>query len=224
MSSEPFPVAAGPGRWPCRPAVLPMEEDKGCDGDCTAAPGAGADSAQCLEGGFEQRVAAFGWATGGRVQQVHGALIGGQPAAGGLLDRRGQRRPFALVAQVGQHGVGLVGPLGQQRQRLGVGAQRGGVVLAAGAHVRGPDRPAVGGGDDLDVAAVGGMLARPPQIHPPVRPSPRAVGPGTRTRSVRISVPSTVTCGWPAARAASSAPRNPGAAAARASMPSCRYR
>src|SRR3954447_12947263 len=44
--------------------------------------------------------------------------------------------------------------------------------------------------------------------------SARAVGPGARQRSVRISVPFTVTCGWPAARAASSAPRNPGATAA----------
>src|SRR3712207_6945562 len=52
-----------------------------------------------------------------------------------------------------------------QRQRLGMGAQRGGVVLAAGPYVRGPDRPAVGGGDDLHVAAVGGVLARPPQVH-----------------------------------------------------------
>jgi hypothetical protein len=68
------------------------------------------------------------------VQQVHGALVGGQPTAGAVLDRGGQRGPLAFVAQVGQDDMGLVGPLGQQRQRLGVGAQRGGVVLAAGTH------------------------------------------------------------------------------------------
>ena len=71
---------------------------------------------------------------GGRVQQVDGALIVGQPATAGMLDRDGQRRALALVAQVAQHGVGLVGPLGRQRQCLGVGAQDGGVVLAAGPH------------------------------------------------------------------------------------------
>ena len=40
---------------------------------------------------------------GGRVQQVHGALVGGQPTAGAVLDRGGQRRSLALVAQIGQH-------------------------------------------------------------------------------------------------------------------------
>jgi hypothetical protein len=39
-----------------------------------------------------QGVAAFGRPPGGRVQQVHGALIGGQPATGAVLDRDGQRR------------------------------------------------------------------------------------------------------------------------------------
>src|SRR3712207_8914412 len=58
------------------------------------------------------------------------ALVRGQPTLGGVLDRGGQRLPLALVAQVGQGGVLGVGPLGQQRQRLGMGAQRGGVVLA----------------------------------------------------------------------------------------------
>src|SRR3954464_9889515 len=124
-----------------------VQQDEGGGGDRADAPGTEADPAQRLEGGLEQRAAAFGRSPSGRVQQVHGALIVGQRRVGGLLDRRGQRRPFALVAQVGQGGVGLVGPLGQQRQRLGMGAQRGGVVLAARPHGRGPDRPAVGGGD-----------------------------------------------------------------------------
>ncbi len=112
-----------------------VQQDEGGGGDGADAPGAEADPAQCLEGGLEQGVAAFGRGAGGRVQQVHGALVGGQPLAGAVLDRRGQRRPLPLVAQVGEGGVRLIGPLGQQRQRLGVGAQRGCVVLAAG-----PDR------------------------------------------------------------------------------------
>jgi hypothetical protein len=49
------------------------------------------------------------------VQQVHGALVGGQSAAGGVLERRGERGALTLVAQVGQDGVTLVGPLGHQR-------------------------------------------------------------------------------------------------------------
>jgi hypothetical protein len=73
---------------------------------------------------------------------VDGALIGGHPPAGALLGRRGELCPLALVAQIGQQGVGSVGPPGQQRQKLGVGAQRGGVVLAARPHARGPDQSA----------------------------------------------------------------------------------
>jgi hypothetical protein len=58
------------------------------------------------------------------VQQVDGALIVAQPAARATLDRRGQRRALAFVAEVGEDGVGLVGPLGQQRQHLRVRAAR----------------------------------------------------------------------------------------------------
>src|SRR5918998_2974567 len=121
-----------------------MKKDKGGGGDRADAPGAEADPAQGLEGGLEQRVAAFGRGPGGRVQQVDGALVGGQPAAGAVLDRRGQCRSLAFVPEVGQRRVVLIGPLGQQRQRLGVAAQGGGVVLATGPYSRGPYRPAVG--------------------------------------------------------------------------------
>jgi hypothetical protein len=41
--------------------------------------GAEADLAQRLEGGLEQGAAAFGRSAGGRVQQIDGALAGGQP-------------------------------------------------------------------------------------------------------------------------------------------------
>jgi hypothetical protein len=37
------------------------------------------------------------------VQQVHGALVIGQRRVGGLLDRRGQRRPLALVILLHMH-------------------------------------------------------------------------------------------------------------------------
>jgi hypothetical protein len=76
-----------------------VQQDKGSGGDRADAPGAEADPAQCLEGGLEQRVAAFGRSAGGRVQQVDGVLVGGQRRVGGLLDRRGQRRPLAFIAQ-----------------------------------------------------------------------------------------------------------------------------
>src|SRR3712207_2105995 len=123
-----------------------MEKNEGGGGDRANAPRAEADPAQRLEGGLEQRVAAFGRSPGGRVQSVDRALIVAQGSVGGALDRDGEGVLFALVAQVGQGGVVLVGPLRQQRQRLAVRAQRGGVVLTA-----------------------------------------RAVGPGARQRSVRIS-------------------------------------
>ena len=65
--------------------MLVVQQDEGGGGDGADAPGAEADPAQCLEGGLEQRVAAFGRGPGGRVQQVDGALIVGQPTPGGGL-------------------------------------------------------------------------------------------------------------------------------------------
>jgi hypothetical protein len=43
---------------------------------------------------------------------VDGALFGGQRPTGDLLDRRGQRGLLALVAQVAEDGMHLVGSLG----------------------------------------------------------------------------------------------------------------
>lgn len=54
--------------------------------------------------------------------------------------------------------------------RAGVGLGAGGVVLTTGTHLKGPDRPPVGGGHHLDVAAVMLMFSRPPKV--------RAVGAG----------------------------------------------
>ena len=66
--------------------MLLVEQDEGCGHDGADAPGAEADPAQRLEGRLEQGVAALGQRAGGGVQQVDGALIGGQPPAGGLLE------------------------------------------------------------------------------------------------------------------------------------------
>jgi hypothetical protein len=115
-----------------------VEQHEGGGGDGADAPGAEADPAQRLEGGLEQRVAALGRGAGGRVQQVDGALVGGQSVAGGGLERRGQRRPLALIAQVGQDGVLRVGPLGQQWQRLRV--QGRGKVRIGALSCGDPDR------------------------------------------------------------------------------------
>src|SRR5262249_19165898 len=62
-------------------------------------------------------------------------------------------------------GAQVIGGGGQGGQDLGGGAQGSGVVLAAGPHIGGPDRPAVRHRDDLYVAAVVGVLARPPEVH-----------------------------------------------------------
>ena len=53
------------------------------------------------------------------------------------------------------------------------------------------------------------------------RSTPR-VGPGVAIRSVEISVPSTITCVWPAALAASNAPCRDGLPAASTTMASSR--
>src|SRR5919206_4895913 len=86
-----------------------VEQDEGGGGDRADAPGAQADPAQRLESGLEQRVAAFGERSGGRVQSVDRALIVAQGSVGGALDRDGEGVLFALVAQVGEGGVVLVG-------------------------------------------------------------------------------------------------------------------
>jgi hypothetical protein len=78
-----------------------VEQDEGGGGDRADAPGAEADPAQGLEAGLEQRVAALGQRSGGRMQGVDGALIGGQGPVDGSLDRDGQGGLFALVAQQG---------------------------------------------------------------------------------------------------------------------------
>jgi len=118
------------------------------------------------------------------MQEVDRALIGGEGVTGDLLDRRGESGPLALVIQVGQ-----------QRQHLGVDAQRGGVVLAARPHARGPQRPAVRSGDDLHIAAVMLVLAHHGTSTRRSGRSARAVCSGARQRSVRIRIPSTVRCG-----------------------------
>jgi hypothetical protein len=46
------------------------------------------------------------------------------------------------------------------------------------------------------------VLARPPQIHPGIGPVGLSGRLGRVAAVVRIRVPSTVTCAWPAARAA----------------------
>jgi hypothetical protein len=72
---------------------------------------------------------------GGRVQRVDRALLDGQDGVAGHLDWAGQPVVLALVAQISQHGVLGVGPLGQRVEQPVVGASAGGVVLAPG-----PDR------------------------------------------------------------------------------------
>ena len=76
----------------------------------------------------------------------------------GFLERHGDGFGLAFVAEVAQRPE-FVADVVQHREDLFVGAQSGGVVLASGAYVGGPDRPPVGNGDDLDVAAPAGSRA-----------------------------------------------------------------
>jgi len=85
--------------------MLVVEQDQGGGGDGADARGAEADPVQRLEGGLEQRVAAFGRSAGARVEQVDRALVISQPTTSRVLDRRGQSRAFAPVAQIRQGGV-----------------------------------------------------------------------------------------------------------------------
>lgn len=82
----------------------------------------------------------------------------------GLFNWVAEAGSGVLVAEVGRGGdvEGVGKPVQGGDQAVGTGA--GGVVLAAGPDRRDPERPAVGCGNDLDVAAVVRVLARPPQV------------------------------------------------------------
>jgi hypothetical protein len=111
----------------------------------------------------------------------------GEVSAFGLLDGNGDRVGLALIAEIAKNAPLIAGPFGKGGQHFRVGAQRGGVVFTAGPDLRCPQRPAVGRGEDLDVAAMVVVFARPPQID--LHRWPRS-----RQRSVSINVPSTLTC------------------------------
>ena len=90
--------------------VLVVQQDTGGGDDVADAQGAEADSAQRLKYLLQQRVSAFTGGTAVGVQRVDGTLIG-ERAVGDSLDWCGQHVTFAFVAQVGERGVRLVGPL-----------------------------------------------------------------------------------------------------------------
>jgi hypothetical protein len=143
-----------------------MEQDQRGGDDVADAPGAAAPAAERLEAGLEQAVGAFAEAAQGAMDGVVGLLVRGQLATGGFLDRDAEDLGLAFVAQIGQPVLPVVDPGGDLGEQVGVGAGGGGVVLAARAYRRGSQRPAVGGGDDLDVPTVMAVLPAPPQIHP----------------------------------------------------------
>jgi hypothetical protein len=66
---------------------------------------------------------------------------GGRAGVAGLREGNGDRVGRALVTRVTE-GAQLIGGLAQRGQDRGVGTHGGGVVLAAGPHVGGPERPA----------------------------------------------------------------------------------
>src|SRR5690606_2537648 len=147
------------------PVVDVVEDDEGGRDDGADARGAQGDAAQGFEV-LQQGVAAFADTAQSVVQRVAGAFVDGQLAAGGLLGRDDELVVEGLVAEVGQHvASGRVPGLDRLKQTVG-GAGTGAVVLAAGSDRRDPDRPAVRCGQHLDVAAVGLVLAGPPQVDP----------------------------------------------------------
>src|SRR5215211_2294349 len=81
-----------------------VEQDEGGGGDRADAPGAQADPAQGLESGLEQRIAAFGECSGGRVQSVDRALIVAQGSPAGrmsLMARSSRRSPLTQGSPCG---------------------------------------------------------------------------------------------------------------------------
>lgn len=103
------------------------------------------------------------------------------------FERAGQADVLALVAEIGQRSVLVVGPLVDRVEQVVVGAGAGGVVLTARPDRRGPRWPPVGCGDDLDVPAVMVVLSLPPLIHP--RGGAGSLGPvGADQRVVEVDV------------------------------------
>lgn len=118
-----------------------------------------------LERHLQQAVAAFTDGARAVVRLVELLLLSGQAAAFGFLECHGDGVGLAFIVQIPK-GAPVTGGLDQGGQDLAVGTYRGGVVLASRAHLGRPDRPAVWDADDLHVAAVVVVFARPPQVHP----------------------------------------------------------
>jgi hypothetical protein len=114
---------------------------------------------------------------------VVGFLFVGELAALWFLECHGDRVGFAFVAEVAERGSVLSDPGHQRGKDLQVFAERGGVAFAAGTHLGSPQGPAVGSGDDLNIPAVVGVLARPPQVHS-LRRAWRAAAVGLDERAV----------------------------------------
>ena len=146
--------------------VFVVQQDQRCGDDPAETPGAAAVAAQRLVCGLEQRVCPLTEASKGSVDGVISLLINSQLPALGFLERDLEDVGFAFVAEVGQAQLAITDPRGDQLQQIGVGAGGGGVVFTARAYVRGPQRPAVRGRDDLDVSAVVLVFPAPPQVHP----------------------------------------------------------
>ncbi len=152
------------GDRPDGSAILELEQGEGCSGDLRDAAGVEADPAQSLEGGLERRVGAFAHAVDTPDDLVVGLLGLDQYAARGLLDRVAKAVAGVLVAEVDRGRDAQLGGEGVQGVDQAVMAGTGGVVLAPRTDRRDPERPAVGGGDDLHVPAMMPVLPGPSQV------------------------------------------------------------
>jgi hypothetical protein len=140
--------------------VVDVKDNQDCRDDVADLPWAEADVAQRSERGLEQAVAAFT----DRAEPVVGVveLLWNTAASlvPGFLEGDDDGVGFVFVAEVGQDPQGG-SDSGEGVEQAGVCPQAGGVVFPAGPHRRGPQRPAVRSGQDLDVAAVVGVFLRP---------------------------------------------------------------
>src|SRR5512144_1966139 len=135
-------------------------------------------------------------------------------AARAFLDRGEDAGSGAVVAGVGQRGQ--PGRRGGVEGGQGVVAGGGEVVGGAGLDVGDPQRAAVGGGEELDVATEALVLAGVPQVVAFGSGPGEPVGADQGASRTRWLMPS---CRQPRRTSGSS-----GACSASTSMPSCRYR
>jgi hypothetical protein len=81
---------------------------------------------------FRTAFACSAWARAWGLQPIELFVPFGEVGALGAFDRQGEGARFAFVAQVGEGGQVVAGPLAQRGRDFGMGLQAGEVVFSAG--------------------------------------------------------------------------------------------